>query len=210
MTESLTPEEPNNQQNIFGCISAIMRDIGAVSKNQTNQQQRFKYRGIDDVYNALHNAMGKHGVFTTSTINEVEREERQSKSGGVLIYTRMRITYTFHAGDGSCVCTTVEGEGMDSGDKSSNKAMAVAHKYALLQIFMIPTEETKDPDSESHEVAARLSIEQQANIEKLIKSSGKNRTAFLGWIGAKSLDRIRADQYDRCVKALEKKRTQPE
>jgi hypothetical protein len=43
------------------------------------------------------------------------------------------------------------GEAMDSGDKSSNKAMSVAHKYAFLQVFAIPTEEQKDPDGETHE-----------------------------------------------------------
>ena len=47
---------------------------------------------------------------------------------------------------------TVVGEGMDSGDKAANKAMAIAHKYALLQTFCIPTEEQKDPDAETHDV----------------------------------------------------------
>jgi len=42
---------------------------------------------------------------------------------------------------------------MDSGDKAANKAMAVAHKYALLQAFCIPTEDVKDPETNHHEVA---------------------------------------------------------
>jgi hypothetical protein len=46
----------------------------------------------------------------------------------------------------------VIGEGMDSGDKASNKAMAVAHKYAIIQVFAIPTEDDKDPENDSHEV----------------------------------------------------------
>ena len=44
---------------------------------------------------------------------------------------------------------------MDSGDKASNKAMAIAHKYALLQLLTIPTEDEKDPDAESYEVKAK-------------------------------------------------------
>ena len=39
---------------------------------------------------------------------------------------------------------------MDSGDKATNKAMAIAFKYACFQVFCIPTEEMKDPDAESH------------------------------------------------------------
>lgn len=41
---------------------------------------------------------------------------------------------------------------MDSGDKATNKAMAIAFKYACFQIFCIPTEEMKDPDAECHDV----------------------------------------------------------
>ena len=41
---------------------------------------------------------------------------------------------------------------MDSGDKATNKAMAIAFKYACFQVFCIPTEEMQDPDSESHTV----------------------------------------------------------
>lgn len=41
---------------------------------------------------------------------------------------------------------------MDSGDKATNKAMAIAFKYACFQVFCIPTEEMKDPDAECHEI----------------------------------------------------------
>ena len=40
---------------------------------------------------------------------------------------------------------------MDSGDKSSNKAMSAACKYALFQVFNIATQELQDPDAESPE-----------------------------------------------------------
>ncbi len=48
-------------------------------------------------------------------------------------------------------------EGMDSGDKASNKAMSAAHKYALLQVFCIPTEEPKDSENEHHEIEKKNS-----------------------------------------------------
>ena len=49
--------------------------------------------------------------------------------------------------DGSYVETTNVGEAADSGDKGMNKAMSIALKYSLLQMFLIPTEEQKDPDA---------------------------------------------------------------
>jgi hypothetical protein len=39
---------------------------------------------------------------------------------------------------------------MDSGDKSTNKAMSAAHKYAILQAFTVPTEGDNDPDATAH------------------------------------------------------------
>lgn len=89
----------------------------------------------------------------TSVVVSKERQERTNQKGTVLAFTMLRMRYSFWAPDGSHVETEVEGEGMDSGDKSSNKAMAVAHKYALLQAFCIPTMAMDDPDGESHEVA---------------------------------------------------------
>ena len=140
---------------IYAAISKIMAEVGHIGKDRNNQQQGFKYRGIDDAYNALNPLLAKYGVFTVPEVLDKTREERTNAKGTTLAFTCLRMKYTFFASDGSSVSAIVEGEGMDSGDKSSNKAMAVAHKYALLQVFCIPTEEQKDPDAESHEVKPR-------------------------------------------------------
>jgi len=140
---------------IYQAIAEIVGEIGAIEKSKRNQQQGFNYRGIDDFYNNLNPLFAKHGIFSVPEVLSGEREERQNKSGGLLLYSRLRIKYTFYAADGTNVSCIVEGEGMDSGDKASNKAMAVAHKYALMQVFCIPTVEVEDPDAESHQVAPR-------------------------------------------------------
>ncbi len=126
-------------------IIQVMKLTGAIGKEK--QGMGFKFRGIDDVYNALHDVLADVGLFSVPEILEERSEERATKSGGVLIYRILKIKYTFYAEDGSNLSLTVMGEAMDSGDKASNKAMSVAHKYALLQIFCIPTIEDKDPES---------------------------------------------------------------
>lgn len=133
---------------IYQAIIGVMNDVGAVSKDKVNKQQGFKFRGIDDVMNALYPAMIKNGVFCTPEILEQKREERISKNGTNMIYSICRIRYTFFAKDGSSVQAVVIGEGMDTADKATNKAMAIAFKYACFQTFCIPTEEMQDPDAE--------------------------------------------------------------
>lgn len=136
---------------IYEAIIGVMKDVGAVGKNNTNQIQKYKFRGIDDVMNALNPAMIKNHVFVTPTIIEETREERQTGKGGLLIYSVVKVKYTFYTDDGSSVEATVIGEAMDSGDKSMNKAMSAGFKYACFQVFCIPTEEMHDSEEDSPE-----------------------------------------------------------
>ena len=132
------------------------------------------YRGIDVVMNVLQPLMSKHKVFAVPEVLESERQERTTAKGGTLIYTVLKVRYTFYAADGSSVCAVVQGEGMDSADKSSNKAMSVAFKYACFQVFCIPTEEMKDPDAETPPAteARAAQVLQCADCGAVIKGAG--------------------------------------
>ncbi len=150
---------------IHQAIPAIMAEIGSIGKDRKNAQQGYAYRGIEDFYNSIQPLLVKYKVFSVPTVLDQKREERPSKSGGILFSSIFTIAYDFFAEDGSSVRAIVVGEGMDSGDKSSNKAMSVAHKYALAQIFAVPTKEMVDPEVDSPEPAPRPS--NTANVETL-------------------------------------------
>lgn len=147
--------EAATKMNIYQAISRCMEEIGAVGKNDVNKTQGFKYRGIDAVMNAINPALVKNHVFIVPEVLDQKREERTSSKGAVLIYSVCKIKFTFFAEDGSSITAITIGEGMDSGDKATNKAMAIAFKYACFQVFCIPTEEMADPDSESHDLKAQ-------------------------------------------------------
>lgn len=134
---------------IYSAINSVMGEIGAIGKEKRSQQGFF-YRGVDDVMNALAPAFIKYKLFVVPEVLEQLREERATAKGGMLIYSICKIKYTFFAEDGSHVEVVTIGEGMDSGDKATNKAMSIAFKYACFQIFCIPTEEMVDPDAEGY------------------------------------------------------------
>lgn len=144
------------QPNIYQAINSIMQDVDAIGKNKKNAQQGYSFRGIDDMYNALQPLFKKHNVFIASNVLESKREERQTAKGGTLIYTIAKCQFKFFTVDGSFIESVLEGEAMDSGDKSTNKAMSTALKYALMQMFLIPTEEKLDTEFETHEVLPKL------------------------------------------------------
>lgn len=205
--------------NIYSAMCAAMSDVPAIMKNRNNAQQGFKFRGIDDVYNELHDILAKHKIFTVPEVLAERTEERQTKSGGNLIYRVLTIKYTFYTDDGSCITTTVIGEGMDSGDKAANKAMAIAHKYALFQAFLIPTDDPKDPDAETHEVKpkngkevpgkspgkdkpADFEKEATATFKAISDAKAKGLHAFLGGKGIKESHAFASQVIGREIKSF--------
>lgn len=139
---------------IYELIPKVMAEVGAIEKGRKNTQQNYAFRGIDDVFSAFQPVLAKHQVFYVPEVMDKVVVERESSSGKALIYTTLTVAYTFFAPDGSNVRAVVVGEAMDSADKSSNKAMSAALKYALLQMFCVPTE-SDDADAHSHDVRPR-------------------------------------------------------
>lgn len=136
---------------IYGQMVKIMAQVGAVEKTRKNKQgEGYMFRGIDEIYSALQELMAEHGVFSVPEVLDIKREERHTKNGGTLTTTLLTVKYTFYAIDGSSVYATTTGEGFDSGDKSANKSMSGAHKYALVQSFCLPTKDKKDSEEDSH------------------------------------------------------------
>lgn len=192
------------KKNIFETIAAVMTEIGSIGKDSRNQKQNFMYRGIDAVMNALSPALIKYKLFVVPEVLNQRREERQSASGGNLIYSICTIKYTFYAEDGSFVSATVVGEGMDSGDKATNKAMSVAFKYACFQVFCIPTEEMRDPDAETPPPSTPVYATDQMRDTFLAecKRIGKPAKAILKFIGAPSLAELTVKQFEAAMKSF--------
>jgi hypothetical protein len=141
---------------IYPAMLVAMAEIGAIGKNKRNPQQNYNFRGIDDVLNNLQPALLKAKMFVIPRLSEISHEERATKAGGTIIYTTVRGEYDFiSAEDGSKVTACTYGEGMDTSDKSTNKAMSAALKYAIIQAFAIPTEELVDSENDTHTPAPK-------------------------------------------------------
>lgn len=137
---------------IYTQMLAVLADVAAIGKNQKNTSQGYAFRGIDDMMNGLHPLFAKHGIFVMPEVIHSSREERPTKDNkGILICTLLDIKFTAYADDGSSVSAVVRGEGMDSGDKSGNKAMSAALKYFLMQAFLVPTADIADGDLDNPE-----------------------------------------------------------
>ena len=129
----------------------VMKDLGAIGKEQRNTNQNYMFRGIDDLYNALSPVLVRHGVIIVPEVLNVDSGTFDTKSSRQQ-YARLLVKYSFidveksPTEGGYKVEATVYGEGCDTLDKASGKAMSDALKYALLQVLCIPTEEQEDKE----------------------------------------------------------------
>lgn len=153
---------------VYKAIAAVSGEMAkdGIGKDRRNSQQGYNFRGIDDVFNALSPLLAKHGLCILPRCINRSQVERTSAKGGALFYTTVDVEFDFVAAeDGSKHTIRVPGEAMDSADKSTNKAMSAAYKYAAMQAFCIPTEGDNDADSTTHEVAPRHQAPRHDPIE---------------------------------------------
>ena len=76
-------ENVETTKQIYALIPKIMKQVGAIGKDKRNEIQRYNFRGIDDVYNALSGPMADNGVFVVpSMIGDAHRTEWATKNGG--------------------------------------------------------------------------------------------------------------------------------
>src|SRR5690554_4107203 len=107
-------------KHVYAAINAVQADLAAVGigKDRKNDHQGYKFRGIDDMYNAVAPLLAKHKLCILPAFAERVVTERVTKSGGVLFCTNVAGTFTFvSVVDGSShQVGPFYGEAMDSGD----------------------------------------------------------------------------------------------
>ena len=135
---------------IHAKMAAILSECEAIGKDTQGRDLPYTYRSVDQVLAHVQPILAKHGVYAVPEVLSHDRTEYQTKSGTMMFNTRALVTWTFYAEDGTMVQATTLGEGSDSSDKSSNKAMTASQKYAFCMAFSIRTGE-EDPDHERPE-----------------------------------------------------------
>jgi hypothetical protein len=165
---------------IYKKMSEVMKEVGFVAKEQTNALQKYKFRGVDQFVNALYPALTKHGVFmaprATAYSQELKDVVRSSGKDGVDKHVAIMMEYDFWAEDGSKVTVgPIPAEGLDSGDKATNKALSAALKYALIQTFSVPTQDMAEADLDSPEIGKAKKAEASTEDAKPV-TGGFKRT----------------------------------
>ena len=140
---------------VHQAISAVMLEMEGVGKNQRNKEQGYNFRGIDDVLKVLHPLLAKHGVVIVPNVIDREVEERTAKSGAKGFVAYLHVEYTIYGPNGDSFTASTWGEGLDYGDKATNKAMTAAFKYLLFEVFAVADPEDDADHSTPEETTER-------------------------------------------------------
>lgn len=137
--------------NVHELWSRVMESVRSVAKGDFNQDQGFKFRGVDAVVDAVGPALRQHKVhIRPRKVELVSTTEYTTKRGARMVNRVVKVKWKVTGPQGDSFVGESVGEAADAGDKSLSKAQSVAYRMYLLQALAIPTGES-DPDADAHE-----------------------------------------------------------
>ena len=148
------------EMNIYEKMSAITAEIGVVEKNlnvKVNSNSSYKAVSERDVLDAVKPTEQKYRVYSYPANRKIVDRDvltKETEYNGTItrtntLFMRVETVYRFVNIDkpDEFIETTVYGDGLDTGDKASGKAMTYADKYALMKAYKLSTGD--DPDKEA-------------------------------------------------------------
>jgi ERF superfamily len=171
-----TPAGIPRSATVVEALSRVMEDVRAVGKDSLNVEQRYRFRGVDAVVNAVGPSLREHGVVVVPVRVEASYRDVLTSRGKPSRECTVKASYRLYGPQGDYLEAEVPGESMDFGDKGAAKAMSVAYRILLLQTLCIPTGDV-DPDSTSYEretePTPETPVSLRIRIKRLADSRGK-------------------------------------
>lgn len=161
-------ELPAPAKSLAEAVCRVMSRVSYVQKDkQMTGGGSYRYVSVEAVIDALRPEMIKEQlVLLPSGIETMHQGDH-----GRQLHVRVKYTFDLlHAPSGQSHPVVVVGEGMDVGDKSGNKCMTAARKYAMIMAFNIETGLDPD-DTPSHE-------QERAPAQPAAKDNPQRRAFF--------------------------------
>ena len=186
------------------CILNEIQTTLNAPKNLHNKFGGYNYRSCESILEALKPKLAQHKATLVITDDMVEVGGR--------VYVKATVTLT--AKDQSWQATAFAREsetkkGMDE-SQITGAASSYARKYALNGLFAI--DDTKDADAtNNHDTTTKkvkyITEGQEADLEALAAEVKANLPGFCKFFKINALAELPADQFDKAVAMLEKKRS---
>lgn len=166
------------------------KEFVATGKSARNSHQNYKYAKIDDIYNAVEDALMNHDIIIWHYSSILDGKE-------------MLVTRLVHCISGQFIEDVRFLESEKPGNQAKGAANTYMKKYALLSLCAISTEDD-DGQSEEHYIAKRaaepvITTEQINNLKELIKAANNKNVLYgniLKFNKITDLSELKASSYN--------------
>lgn len=206
--------------NIYQKLLCISNDLETVAKNLSVGVGKSSYKAVGeaDVLRAVKPLEEEYGVYSypvsrniveSSVIESVDFNGNVKKQQ----FMRLEIVYRFVNTENPAefVDITSYGDGIDSGDKATGKAMTYADKYALMKAYKIITGD--DPDQHASEElrakeakpVAKATAQQIEVIKKAYENKADKFSEMLKMFNVEKLEDMTVEQASKVCKLIKEK-----
>jgi len=195
--------EDGKKLNLHQKILQIMREVQRIQKDDHVEFKTTKYKALSE--EKVTSIMREKMIDYSLVVYPIKQD--WSRQGNI---THVDVTYRLvdtESGDSIEIVSC--GDGADTQDKGSGKAMTYAFKYMWLRTFAIPTGE--DPDKIcNEEILARQAAEkekvEEKDVEILKKILKPNQIKyFLDYYKVENLESLTKAQYGVICQQMKKK-----
>lgn len=193
-----------SKQSIHTTINLVMQDLSkkGIGKDRTNEMQRYKYRGIDDLYDTVASIYAKHGLIIYPQVIDYKHESRPTKTG-VANYVLQQVKFIFcHIYNEQSFETIVWGEALDNSDKATNKSLTSAYKYMAIMTFSIPINGDSNDSDNSTPETIQTSYDQLLGLFQIKKIILTDEQKSKVQEAINTRDKIK---IEKCIKFLQDK-----
>lgn len=136
---------------VYEAVRRVLGDLPAIGKDGTapGSMGGYKFRRVEDITAALKPLLAKHGVLCLPYVVQRIESQRTTGANKILYCVDLEMQFRFVGPKGDELNTVVWGQGTDSGDKATQKAVTSAFKTMLSVVFCISDAEM---DAEAHDV----------------------------------------------------------
>lgn len=198
-------------KNIYQKMADITNELGTVAKNlnvSVNKTASYKAVSEVDILNAVKPLEYKHGVYSypheTNIINQEIVTTKTQYGEKDNYFIRLERIYRFVNIEDKNDFIEVKsyGDGIDTGDKATGKAMTYADKYALMKAYKISTGD--DPDKDASEEAPKHQSKPQPISKATDKQLEMIKSIYTNEELTTMLDRLNKDIYSLTVQEASK------
>jgi hypothetical protein len=148
--KQLNEQLATQSKSLVAKLAEVMDAVQRVPKLGENAFHRYKYATEADLTAAVRPELAKRGLIMVPNVKRSTRTPKERAEGSKaspMWVTDVEIDWTIRDGEtGESLSFSMPGCGEDTGDKGLYKAITGSEKYALKNLFLIPTGDDPEKD----------------------------------------------------------------